>query len=395
METGESPAELSARKAIVTVVTRNYLHYALTLRADCRRWQPDHDFHIILIDGSSEDRNELSETAHVCDASSLSYGMPWKRFAFQYTPFELSCAVKPYGMLHAMDLGYDQVIFLDADLGVYANMKSVELSLQSHSIALSPHLQRQLPADGKQPVENNFLNTGTFNGGLIACRNDEVGRDFLNWWGARLRSECYVDIAKGIFVDQKWLNLVPGLFPQVAILRNPACNAGHWTLSQYPIEGDELNGYFIAGEPLESFHFTNFLPSNPYEFMRSQSRVSFTSKPALKRLVTGYHQALLRNGASRWNRSASPLERMNDGTLIRPEWREAIRRGHSDFADCEDPFDALAATDLIERFRQTETEACKWRGDWKFRLPSQTKIKQRSRRLRNYFRHLAAYIRHR
>lgn len=379
-----------SRQALVTVVTRNYLHYANSLRESCRRWLPNCDFHVILIDRLPPQFTSSEQTS-IIFADQL--GIPnWKRFAFQYTPFELSCSLKPYAMSFLMEQGYEQIIFLDADIYAFSPLDSVTRGLEQSSIVLTPHLLQPLPEDGKRPTHNAYLTSGAFNGGLVACRADDTGRAFLAWWANRLKSDCYVDQSSGVIVDQKWLDLVPSLFPNVHIVRNPGCNTGHWTLSQFTLSGDPLKGFRVGDHPLECFHFSNFLPSNPFEFMRTQTRVTFSSSPALKQIVTDYHSALDRNGAAQYSNLGCASDCMSDGTLIKPEWREAIRRQHPNFDGIEDPFDIKSTKDLLASFRSIESKAIKWRSDWRLCSPSKLRRIQKKRKWGNYWRYLRSQL---
>jgi len=350
---------------------------------------PDCDFHIILLDKLQAE--EIDAVQHI-PANQLDIER-WKVFSFQYTPFELACAIKPYAMRHLINLGYKRVIYLDADMAIYSRLESVERALDENSVVLTPHLIQPLPLDGGKPDEKLFLTTGAFNGGLVGCRSDGVGRAFLDWWASRLKNDCYVDISRGVFVDQKWLDLVPGLFRNVAILRNPGCNTGYWTLSQFQLSGDFSKGFRVGTEPLECFHFSNFLPPNPYEFMRSQSRVSFDSLPALKELVKNYHEVLVGNHSKKYSAIGCELRFMSDKTLIKPEWREAVRRGYRGLSQIEDPFDAVANPDLVNQFIRIERKASRWRGDWRDCLPSNQAKQQETKRIKNYWKYLRAKLR--
>ena len=353
-----------SRTALVTVVTRNYLHYARVLAESCQRWQPDMPLTVLLADRLPTHVSHSQQLARVLFADQLGIA-DWNRFSFQYTPFELCCALKPYAMQALFAQGFERVVFIDSDLALYAPLASIEQALQNYSIALVPHLHRPLPRDGRKPLENNFLNAGTFNGGLVACRNDPQGQQFLQWWGEHLRHDCYVDVAGGVFVDQKWLNLVPGLFPSLAVVRQPGCNAGHWTLSQFPLSGNCEQGYCVGEYPLECFHFSNFLPSNPLEFMHSQTRVSFQSSPALHQLVRDYHATLQLHAADQYASLGCQFERLSDGTPIKSEWREALRRNLKELRGIEDPFDMQANPGLVAKLEHLTRHASKWRSDWR------------------------------
>ena len=53
---------------------------------------------------------------------------------------------------------------------------------------------------------------------------------FAKWWNSRLKLYCYDDIPRGIFTDQRWIDLVPAYF-NVKIIKNPGFNMAPWNLS--------------------------------------------------------------------------------------------------------------------------------------------------------------------
>lgn len=189
------------RRAIITVVTRNYAHYALALAESAREHQPDCDMFVCFADDPQLAVHARPDFLNVVLASELGIEN-WHRFAFQYTPFELSCALKPYAMRYLVDHGYDQVIYLDGDMRLFSPLKAVFDLLQTSSIVLTPHLIRPFPHDDARPGEDLFLMAGTFNAGFMAVSGDATGRSFLDWWAYRLKSDCFVDLSASIFVDQ-------------------------------------------------------------------------------------------------------------------------------------------------------------------------------------------------
>ncbi|MEZ6076327.1 MAG: hypothetical protein R3C56_11895 [Pirellulaceae bacterium] len=323
------------RTALVTVVTRNYLHYARVLAESCERWQPDMPLTVVLADSLPASHSLDQHLARVLLAEQLGID-DWNRFTFKYTPFELCCALKPHAMQALFAQGFERVVFIDSDLALYGPLASIEQALQTHSIALVPHLHRPLPRDGRKPLENNFLNAGTFNGGLVACCNDPQGQQFLQWWGDHFCNDCYVDVAGGVFVDQKWLNLAPGLFPSLAIVRQPGCNAGHWTLSQFPLSGDREQGYCVGDYPLGK-RFISATSSPPIHWsLCTASRASASEQPRTGALVRDYHGFATKR--SRAVRVAEvpirpTLRWYTDPTRV----REAVRRNHKELRGIKDP----------------------------------------------------------
>ena len=385
------------RRAILTVVTRNYAHYASVLLAGCRAAHPEADLFVCYADRPPDDWAETVPGVQVIHGERL--GIPnWRCFAFQYTPFELSCALKPYAMRHVIDRGYDEVIYLDGDTAVYGPLTEVTESLAHASIVLTPHLLRVLPDDGQRPHERAFLVSGTFNAGFLALRSDDVTRRFLAWWQSMISRFCIVDLAGSLFVDQKWLDLVPGLFEGVHVLRHPGYNAGHWSLSQFrfaPLADttQTRSGVAVDGRPLVLFHFSGMTPSAPNEYLSSQNRTSLAEIPPLLRLTTEYHASLANAGMARCESWGCEFDTLVDGTAIHPAWREAVRRRHAGFTGLADPFDTAAHPRLLSRYRSLGNVAIKWRRDWQLRWPRERGIAGRVRKANKSFKNMLRLFR--
>lgn len=355
------------RRAIVTVVTRNYLAYAKALMRQCEAHEPRADRFVVVAD-----RLPAGEVADVPNAT-IVYGDElgierWPRYSFQYTPFELACALKPHAVRALMSSsGYREIVYLDSDMGLYGPLSPVWKVLEKDSIVLTPHLLRPMPEGGAQPYETLFAYLGTFNAGFIAVRDTDTGRAFVNWWMAMLRKDCIVDPPRGVYVDQRWLCLVPGLFPGVCILRHAGVNAGHWTLLQSawedrPTKAFSASNVYVDGAPLMLFHFSGMTPHRPHAYMVNQNRICVDDIPGVKRLVEEFHRDVHAAGYSECVAWGCRMERLSDGTPINPVWREAIRRDEVSFADVQDPFDVTSQPGLLSRYRGIEAAAHAWRG---------------------------------
>ena len=74
--------------------------------------------------------------------------------------------------------------------------------------------------DDQSPTETNILQSGTYNLGFIALCKGETTNKLLMWWMQKLYLNCIIDIPNGLFVDQKWIDLVPAYFEDVYILHD-------------------------------------------------------------------------------------------------------------------------------------------------------------------------------
>jgi hypothetical protein len=94
---------------------------------------------------------------------------------------------------------------------------------------LTPHTTEPVPLDRKLPDETP-LQAGAYNLGFIGVANRPAVRRLLDWWVARLEHYYVKDIGAGLFTDQKWIDLVPGMDDRAAIVRDRGCNVAYWNL---------------------------------------------------------------------------------------------------------------------------------------------------------------------
>ena len=264
------------RTAIVTIVSNNYLHFARTMLQSAKQHHPEHALCCVIVDQDLQ-----YAAAHSAEFEAISYeklGLPLgEEFLFQYNILELNTAVKPWAISYLFERGYDQVIYVDPDIYFYKRMHEVEQLLSETSeIVLTPHLLAPIN-DDKQPRELDIRRAGAYNFGFCALRCSANTRNFLRWWQSKLTRDCVNDADRGLFVDQSWIDLVPGLFDNVSILRHQGYNVAYWNIAQRQlIKLGEL-GYFIEQKPLIFFHFSGLDPSNAEVFSKHQTRFTLST----------------------------------------------------------------------------------------------------------------------
>ena len=163
-----------------------------------------------------------------------------------------------------LDSGFDRVLLLDADSVVLDSLGPVFEALDDHSIVLSPHRLRPPAEPGPSAAERNLLRTGTFNGGLMAVKESPSAREFLRWWWARLERHCRHDVDRGLHLDQRWLDLAPGLFRGLHVHRDPVDDVAYWNLSERRIEL-RRGRVVVRGRPCRLFHFSGYDVGRPDE----------------------------------------------------------------------------------------------------------------------------------
>jgi hypothetical protein len=188
-----------------------------------------------------------------------------------------------------------KLIYLDSDIYVTAEMEELNNLLEEFSIILTPHITKQLPWDGLHPDELTFLKAGAFNTGSIGMANTQETIKFLSWWKNRLWLFGISNTAEGMFMDQKWADLVPSLFDKVYILRNPGYNVAYWNLHERKISFSDEK-ILVNDKLLKFFHFSGFDPDNSDVISKHQTRHRLAHFPELRMLLELYKKLLVENG---------------------------------------------------------------------------------------------------
>ena len=111
------------------------------------------------------------------------------------------------------------VVHIDSHAVVTAALDPLLAHLEGADILLLARMDT--PSADRQAVIERDLHiarSGTFNLGILALRTTESGPAFAAWWADRVRNYP-ADIAPPGYAEQRWLDLAPGLFDGVTIVR--------------------------------------------------------------------------------------------------------------------------------------------------------------------------------
>ena len=180
--------------------------------------------------------------------------------------------------------------------------------------------------------EISSLQHGAFNLGFLGVSNGPEGNRFVDWWSHRLIHFCRDDRSRGLFTDQKWVDLALGFFENVSILRSPRFNVAPWNLSQRNISGTFDIGFRVEGEPLGFYHFTGF-DSGAHDQMVQKYAGDNESVRMLVEWYARRTKALSGDKDPGW-----ALGFFEDGTPIEPIHRRIYRDREDLVAAFPDPF---------------------------------------------------------
>lgn len=308
-----------------TIASRNYLAYALTLMQSVAAQYPDAPRYLILADRDEGDDALVGAPFTTIAAAALA--LPdFDAFAFRYTIMEFNTAIKPYAFAHLRRRHPGAgIVYLDPDILVVQPFDAVEAAFADGALAvLTPHLLEPVD-DDRQPGEREILASGTYNCGFVAIGDHADADRLIAWWADRLEFGAYADPAAGLFTDQKWIDLVPGLFPDVQVLRDAGYNLAYWNLSQRPVS--RLGPHWYAGKQRLAFvHFSGVDLERPALFSKHQNRHTQATIGKLRPLYADYLERLAANGHALHRSKPYAFGRFADGEPICEPVRAVYRR---------------------------------------------------------------------
>ncbi|MGK7898736.1 MAG: hypothetical protein AB4372_35260 [Xenococcus sp. (in: cyanobacteria)] len=318
---------VTPRRAIVTICAYNYFPYAKILLTSLQKYHPEAALFLCLADKLQSEVELGIEGVEVIPAENLAI-TNFTDFAFRYDIMEFNTAVKPFVIKDLIEnRGFEEVVYLDPDIELFAPLTPVFEAFESGAnFILTPHITQ--PTEGNEyPDDIGVMKAGIYNLGFIAFNNSSDAISFLRWWGRKLRFQCINQQDQGIFVDQRFVDLLPAFHDNVAILRDPTLNVAYWNLYQRKLEQTK-QGWIIDGEPLRFFHFSGIDPSNSQRLSKHTERFNGNLIPSTKALVDNYLLKLSKYGCSNKIPPEYGYKRFNNGVVIADIMRRCYRDLH-------------------------------------------------------------------
>lgn len=167
---------------------------------------------------------------------------------------KLRWCLKPVFLIHLLQ-SFEKVIYVDNDIHFFSSFDFLFEQLDEASILLTPHDYMRDPKTKQNWLEANFR-VGLYNAGFIGVNNDAINT--LEWWAEACHYRCEKNYWRGLFDDQKYLDLFPIMDEKCQIVRHPGCNVSEWNAA---IRKRSFKaGKHIVSEayPLVFYHFNQF-----------------------------------------------------------------------------------------------------------------------------------------
>ena len=212
---------------VCTIITANYLPLAKVLHASLQRQRPGFSLQVLVVD----EHNFVSTDTciiHTIDslANSAFFAGIQKKYGHTNADY-FRWALKPVFIGYLLEKGFDKVLFADPDLYFVSNFDFLFDELDKNNILLTPHWATIDPTENEDSLLS-VLKGGLYNAGFIGANKN--GADAIAWWAGlcHYKTEDRKDL--GLFVDQKYLDILPVQFEHVQVIKHRGCNLASWNI---------------------------------------------------------------------------------------------------------------------------------------------------------------------
>jgi hypothetical protein len=328
--------------SVYTSCSLNYLPKARALAESLASVEPTASLTLCLNDIAPDWFNPQTEPFdRVWLPEDLGYDPGW---VFQHNVMELCTAVKGRALMRLIaEDEADLIVYLDPDVMVYNPLSLMDEYLGDASIGLVPHILAPEESEiGVELTEISVAAHGTYNLGHLILRPDERGRRFAQWWADRLDRYCFDDRQRGLFTDQRWVDLAPAIFDGVKILKVPNLDVASWNLAHRTVlqnQPGDTASFTVDGYPLVTYHFSGTGPTGTHRRIREIFAPTSGAVADIERL---YEAAIARHGQANLEHRQPGFDFFDDGTLVTPAARRLYRQ-HADLrAAYPDPYSCPA-----------------------------------------------------
>jgi len=256
------------KKVVFTICAKNYIGLAQVLGDSLKTNNPEIDFYIFVADEFENESLQIEPNILIARHNLNISEDQWINMSFKYEITEFCTSIKPFCFSYMFnELNYEECIYFDPDIMVFSSINSIYDTLNNATFVLTPHINTMEVQYSGTWEERKLMYSGIYNLGFIAIKNNEISNRMLNWWEERLKDRCFQNLMENYFTDQKWIDFLPGFFPnEVFISNDPGLNLAPWNFHERKIiqnngnlyVENRVNAKYNKLENLKFVHFSGF-----------------------------------------------------------------------------------------------------------------------------------------
>lgn len=214
-------------RTVCTIITPDYIPFANVLCKSLKKFIPDINLQI-LVTGEIQQNTDDSIITHTLDSvinSSTAKGI-YNKYAHTNKD-HFRWALKPVFISYLLNKGFDKILYVDNDLFFVNNFEFLFDELDKYDILLTPHWTNITPLDNGNGLLD-VLQGGLYNAGFIGVNKNAI--EAINWWADACHYKTEKNYQLGLFVDQKYLDVLPAQFDNVKVIKHQGCNLASWNI---------------------------------------------------------------------------------------------------------------------------------------------------------------------
>lgn len=208
-----------------TIVTPSHIHKAIVLLNSVKKHDPSFQLFVLITEQTEHYLADI-EAVFLSDLIEADSEASLLAEKYHQQMDELRWSLKPVFIRYLLERNDDSIVlYCDCDMFFVERPSYLINSLKKGGIVLTPHWR---PLDPSVSLHNFRLNfqDGLFNAGCVAANTK--GIPALNWWAKACFSACEADREKGLWHDQRYLDLMIIYFSQTVICRHKGYNIADW-----------------------------------------------------------------------------------------------------------------------------------------------------------------------
>lgn len=212
---------------LATITTQSHLPHTLALRESVFEHATDIHFAVLITDAEVIPI-DVPENTSFYTLKSIAAISPASQLIKKYASNndKLRWTLKPVFIKYLLtQTNASKVIYTDNDIFFTAPFSFLFDMLDTNEVLLCPHWRCSTPALNKDWFLVNFTD-GLYNAGFFGASSGAIPA--LDWWAQACLFKCAKTYRKGLFDDQKYLDMMPLLFENTAIIRHQGCNVAYW-----------------------------------------------------------------------------------------------------------------------------------------------------------------------
>lgn len=200
------------------------------------------------MDGNAEDKTDADVLLLQEIQSELVDKIKQK---YKSHPDKLRWALKPAVANYLLENGSEKVIYIDNDIYFFQSPEFLFEKLEQSDFLLTPHFYPSDSTKNQNWLEANFR-VGLYNAGFFGANQNAI--PILEWWANCCLYAVKKSYWRGLYDDQKYLDLVPIKFENIEIIKNRGCNFAGWNCGQVELKTLE-NQLYANNDKLTFIHF--------------------------------------------------------------------------------------------------------------------------------------------